>query len=82
MIQSLATLFNRKGERKKTPIQWNQTKIKSLYKVRNKDRMQEIQKIICLMNIVCKVFERVKKLQNENKQANISSMENAVEKKR
>ena len=33
------------------------------------------------MNIVCKVCERVKKLQNENKQANISSMQTAGKKK-
>ena len=32
------------------------------------------------MNIVCKVYERVKKLQNENKKANISSMQTAGKK--
>ena len=51
-----------------------ETKIKSVYKGRNKERIQENQRRIFLMNIVCKVYERVKKLQNENKQANISSM--------
>ena len=34
------------------------------------------------MKILCKVCERVKKLQNENKQANISSMQTAVNKSR
>ena len=34
------------------------------------------------MNIVCKVYERVKKLQNENKKANISSMQTAGKKNR
>ena len=34
------------------------------------------------MNIVCKVYERVKKLQNGNKQANISSMQSAGKKNR
>ena len=34
------------------------------------------------MNIVCKVYERVKKLQNENKKANISSMLTAGKKNR
>ena len=33
------------------------------------------------MNIVCKLYKRVKKLQNENKQANISSMQTARKKK-
>ena len=32
------------------------------------------------MNIVCKLYKRVKKLQNENKQANISSMQTAGKK--
>ena len=34
------------------------------------------------MKILCKVCERVKKLQNENKQANILSMQTAVKKSR
>ena len=34
------------------------------------------------MNIVCKVYERVKKLQNENKQENISSMQTGGKKNR
>ena len=34
------------------------------------------------MNMECKVFERVKKLQNENKQGNISIMQTAGKKNR
>ena len=34
------------------------------------------------MNIVCRVYERVKKLQNENRQANISSMQTNGKKNR
>ena len=34
------------------------------------------------MDIVCKVYERVKKLQNGNKQANMSSMQSAGKKNR
>ena len=34
------------------------------------------------MNIVCKVYERVKKLQNENKQENISSVQTGGKKNR
>ena len=34
------------------------------------------------MNIECNVYERVKKLQNENKQVNISSMQSAGKKNR
>ena len=65
MAQSLATLFNREGEENKIPIQWRETKIKSVYKGGNKERIEESQKGIFLMNVVCKVFERVKKVQNE-----------------
>ena len=34
------------------------------------------------MNILFEVYERVKKIQNENKQANISSMQTAGKKNR
>ena len=74
MVQSLAILFNRVEEENKIPIQWRETKIKSVYKGGNKERIQENQREIFLMNIVCKVYEIVKKIQNENKQENISSM--------
>ena len=82
MVQSLAILFNRVEKENKIPIQWRVTKIKSVYKGRNKERIQESQRGIFLMNIVCKVYERVKKLQNENKQENISSMQTAGKKNR
>ena len=82
MVQSLAILFNRVEEENKIPIQWRETKIKSVYKGGNKERIQESQRGIFLMNIVCKVYERVKKLQNENKQENISSMQTAGKKNR
>ena len=67
MVQSLAILFNRVEEENKIPIQWKETKVKSVYKGRNKEGTQESQRKIFLMNIVCKVYEKVKKLQNENK---------------
>ena len=44
--------------------------------------IHESQRRIFLMNIVCKVYERVKKLQNENKDANKSSMQTAGKKNR
>ena len=77
IMQSLAILFNRVEEDRKIPIQWMETKIKLVYKERNKERVQESQRGKVLRNIVCKVHGIVKKLPNENKQANISSMLNA-----
>ena len=82
MARCLATLFNRVDDEMQFPIQWKKTKIKSVYKGTNKERVQESQREIFLMNIVCKVYERVKKLQNENKQENISSMQTAGKKNR
>ena len=79
MVQSLATLFKR-VEEKEIPIQWRETKAKSVYKRGKEERAQESQTGIFLMNIVCKVYERLKKLQNENKKANISSMQTAGKK--
>ena len=80
MVQSLATLFNREEEENKIPVQWRETKIRSVYKGGNKEKIQESQIRIFMMNIVYKVYERVKKHQNENKEANISSMQTAGKK--
>ena len=74
MLQSWATPFNRVKEENKTLIQSREAKIKSAYKGENKERKQESQRGIFGINIVCKVSESVKKLQNENKQANVSSI--------
>ena len=56
MVQSLAILFKRVEEENKCPLQWKKTKIKLVYKGRNKERIQEYQRVIFLMNIVCKVY--------------------------
>ena len=52
MVQNLATLFNRAEEENKIPIQWRETKIKSVYKGGNTESIQESQTGIFLMNIV------------------------------
>ena len=43
MVQNLATLFNRVEEENKIPIQWRETKIKSVYKGGNTESIQESQ---------------------------------------
>ena len=68
MVQSLLTPFNR-IEEKKLPTQWRETKVKSLSKGANRERIQENHTGMFQMNIVRKVYGRVKKLQNENRQA-------------
>ena len=82
MLQSSETPFNRVEEENKLLIQSQEANIKSVYKRGNKERKQESQRGILRINIVCKVYERVKKLQNENKQANISSIQTAGMKNR
>ena len=82
MVQCLANLFNRVEEENEIPIQWSETKIETVYKAGKKERIPESQRGMFLMNIMCKVYERVKKLQNENKQENISSMQTAGKKNR
>ena len=83
MMWSLATLFNRVEEEKIIPAQGTETKIKSVYKWRNTEKIQESHRWIFLINIVCKVHEGMKKLQNKKKkQTNISSMQTARKKKR
>ena len=81
MVQSLAILFNRVEEEYKIPIQRRKKKVKSVCKGGNKERIQESQRGIFLINIVGKVYERVKKLQNKNKQANTSNMQNCTREK-
>ena len=40
MVQSLEILFNRVEEENKIPIQWRETKIQSVHKGGNKERIQ------------------------------------------
>ena len=82
MVQSVATLFNRVEEENKIPEEQRETKIKSVYNSRNKERIQESQRGILLINIERKVHERVNKLQNEKKRANISSIQTTGKKNR
>ena len=72
--QNLAALFNRVEEENKISIQWIEVKTKSVIKGGNRESIQESQRRIFLMNIVFKVYERVKKLQNEHKHTIVSSM--------
>ena len=52
-------------------MRWGKTNIKSVDKEGNKESIQESQREMFLMNIVYKVYGRVKKLHNEYEQANI-----------
>ena len=51
MVQILATLSDRVEEENKISIKWRETKINSVYKGGNKERMQESQRGVFLMNM-------------------------------
>ena len=52
MVQCLPNLFNRVEEENKIPIHRRETKLKSIYKGGNKERIQESQRGIFLTNTV------------------------------
>ena len=56
------------GGRKQNSNTMEETKVKSVYEEGNKERINESRIGIFLMNIVYKVYETVKKLQNQNKE--------------
>ena len=83
MIENLTAIFNRVEEEGQIPLQWRETKIKSLYKGGgSKEKIQESQRGIFITNIVSKAYEIVKKIQSEAIQSNISNMQTAGKKNR
>ena len=67
MVQSLATLFKKSKRTEQNSNTRAGNKTKSLYKGGNKEKIQESHRGMFVMKIVCKVYETVKKIQNENK---------------
>ena len=65
IFKILSILFNRIEREQKTITQWRQTLIKSKYEGGNKVNTNESQRRIFLVNIISKVFELVKRIQNE-----------------
>ena len=65
IFKILSILFNRIEREQKTLTQWRQTLIKSKYEGGNKVNINESQRRIFLVNIISKVFELVKRIQNE-----------------
>ena len=67
IVKSLSILFKRIEREQRTLIQWRQTTIKSIYKSGNKTNISESQREIFLVNIISKMYELVKIIQNEKK---------------
>ena len=82
MVKSLCILFNRIKTENEIPIQWQLTTVKSIHKGGVKENIQENQREIFLVNIVSKIYESALKIQNEEKNKNMSQMQTARRKQR
>ena len=74
-------LYNSIEEEKCVPEEWELITIKSVRK-NGKEKVNENQRGLFLMNIVVKVHEKVKKRQNEKVHSNMSQMQTAGRKQR
>ena len=81
MIRSLTTIYNRIEEENMIPEQWNYTTVKSVNK-NGLSQLSESQRGLFLANIISKLYERIKKTQNEKFHTNMSQMQTAGRKKR
>ena len=75
MAKSLSGLFNKIEEKGETPKQWQLRTIKSVKKKGNQDKLSERQRGLLMVNVVSKVYERVKKTQNEKIHKNMNQMQ-------
>ena len=80
--KSLYILFNRIKTENQIPKQWQLTTVKSIHKGGVKENIQENQRGIFLVNTVSKIYESALKIQNENKNGNMSDMKTAGRKQR
>ena len=82
MVKSLYILFNRIKIENQIPRQWQLTTVKSIPKGGVKGNVQENQREIFLVSTVSKIYESALKIQNENKNENMSQMQTAGRKQR
>ena len=75
MAKSLAVLFNITEEEGEIPKQWQLTTMRSVRKKGNQHKLSVIQRGLFMVNIVSKVYERVKKSQNEKIHKNMNQMQ-------
>ena len=75
MAKSLAVLFNRIEDEGEILKQWQLITIKSVRKKGNQDKLSESQRGLFMVNVVSKVYERVKKTQNEKIHKNMNQMQ-------
>ena len=80
--KTLYILFNRIKTENQTPKQWQLTTVKSIHKGGGEEIIQENRRGIFLVNRVSKIYESALKIQNENKNENMSQMQAAGRKQR
>lgn len=74
MVKSPVSIFNRVEEERETLKQRKDTTIKSIYKRWQKEKLNETQKGIFIINVISKAYQRVKKIQNQMLQEKMSNM--------
>ena len=81
IVRSLTAMFRKIDTEKQVPAQWEEVIIKSIQKKKG-STLDETERGIFLTNVVSKVYEKVKKLQNEAILDNMNNMQMAGRKKR
>ena len=82
MIKSLEILYNRIEQERIVPKQWQQVIIISVDKKGNGEELSKSQRDLFLVNIVSKVYKKIKKAQNEIIHNKMSEMQTAGKKQR
>ena len=82
MVKSLYILFNRIKTENQIPHQQQLTTVKSVHKGRVKENVQKNKRGLFLVNTVSKMYENRLKIQNKNKNENMSQMQTAGRKHR
>ena len=82
MVKSLYILFKRINTENQIKKQWKLTTVKIIHKGGVKENIQENQRGISPVNTVSKIYESALKIQNKNKNENMSQMQTAGRKQR
>ena len=80
MEKCLARMFNAAEDERKIPDQWRKMRIRTINKTSKGSTLKETQRGLFITNIVSKIYEKVKKLQNEEIINSISEMQMAGKK--
>ena len=82
MIKSLEILYNRIEQEKIIPKQWQRVIIKSVDKKGSGEKLSKNQRGLFLVNIMPKVYEKIKKTQSETKLNKMSEIQTPGKKQR